>query len=591
MLLKSQILFCDMICSKNKIFTGVLQWGMPICTFLAFLIYDIFCGIYDNSLTFLFTRWSTWNYMFFFALLFSMPKMVWNLRWTQAVIITVLSLWLWASILYYRHFHTNIPLSSYSQIFAVTNNYGNNITSLMQIGDLLFLLPVVCAWILATFDISTTCLGIKLYWIVLGLTFISSWVLSIVRHGFEGTFRNQITYTTSPAQNTPVGYLIYDAVKQIAPISNADSKKVEDWTQYHDRLFTAPTVKSEMRDKVLVILVESLDSWVVSAKVEGQQVMPNLNKLTTDSATLFAPRVVCQTKDGSSSDGEYILFSGILPLQTGAISLERHQSVKFSLPKAFSETRNIESFYFDGSPKTTWNKEATIPTLGFKNTLFKEDFSPQSKGNDKLKIQDEELCKDVVNRFQQAPGLVNGKSWFAEVVTITSHYDYLFPDGTKSTLHLNGNYPLILKNYLKIMRYVDDCIGQLIQYIKSRDDYDQISIVITGDHVAPKIDKYQTPFTDKEPLIPFLVVNSPVPGRFDKYMGQADMYTTLIDLFCPDYKHRGLGISILTPAHPGVAVGSDGKVYGNGSPDVVKHLTDAFEVSEIILRYDLWKDK
>lgn len=577
--------------SKNIIKRLLPQCGMLFCTLLAFLLYDIFCGCETDWIGYLFTRWSTWNYLLFFSLLFSMPAMVWNLRKTQAVIITILSIWLWASILYFRQFQTSIPLGSYGQLFAVTHNYGNSITSLMRVRDLFFLVPMVGAWVLSTKKETGYKTLKTVYWFALVITFIFSWGVSLARYGFEGTFRgvHHAGYTVRSAQFTPAGMLVHDIISHLLPISRSDSQKVTDWIAKHNEFFKTTLIKSQTRDKVIVILVESLDNWAVTAQVEGQPVMPTLNKLTTDSSTLYVPNVVCQTKDGHSSDGQFIIFSGILPLQTGAVALDHPASAKYSLAKAFSNKYGVAPVYFDCSPKEIWNTEFTIPMLGFKNILFKEDYPNQLNDGNQKYIRDGRLMAYAIQRMQRDSIFSADTPWFLELVTASSHSDYMLPPGEKTSLQLKGEYPKRLADYLKIMRYVDESIAELLEYIKSRNDCPNISVVITGDHFAPSLSNYNAPFKDDRTLVPFFVLNSPFSGRIDKYMGQVDIYPTLIDLFCPEYPHHGLGISILSPLHPGMAVGSDGKVYGNGSPDVVKHLRDAFEVSDIILRYDLLK--
>ncbi len=578
-----------MVICKKVYLREMPVWGMSICTFLVFFIFDILCGIETQYFGYIFTLRSTWAFLLFFTLLFSMPALVWNLRKTQAAIITLLALWMWAALIYFRQFHTIIPLSAYSQVFAATANYGNNIAALMRWVDLLFLIPVIVAWYLAGLWKGSFRPRRILYFSLLGLTFILSWGVSLAEYGFEGTFRaiGYRHYEIRPAQFTPAGLLIHQAITRLMPISGQDTELYNRWQEEHRNLFPQHSVGVNNRDKVIILLVESLDSWVVKAEVEGQKVMPFLNSLTDDSTALYVPKVVGQTRDGESSDGQYILLTGTLPLSSGAISLEHPDAIDYSLAKAFAEQYKTSPRYYDCSPRQTWNKEVTIPGFGFNEILFKEDFPSVTGDEAEVRLRDGKMISYIIDEMQRNPYFGADKPWFVELVTASSHYDYILPPGEVSSLNLKEKYPDILERYMKVMRYVDDNIARLVQYIQSRPDSERISIVITADHPAPSISKHISAGEGSEPLIPLLVLNSPKPGIYEGYAAQSDIYPTLLDLFCPRYPNRGLGVSIFNPAHPGMAAGSDGKVYGNGAQEMSRHLQDAFTVSDLILRYDL----
>lgn len=83
---------------------------------------------------------------------------------------------------------------------------------------------------------------------------------------------------------------------------------------------------------------------------------------------------------------------------------------------------------------------------------------------------------------------------------------------------------------------------------------------------------------------------APVGMRYDKFMGQIDIYPTLLNLMQLDaYRWHGLGQSILDPRKQGVAVGSVMNVEGTGSDKEVERLKEAHTVSDYMLRYDWLK--
>lgn len=82
-------------------------------------------------------------------------------------------------------------------------------------------------------------------------------------------------------------------------------------------------------------------------------------------------------------------------------------------------------------------------------------------------------------------------------------------------------------------RYTDKAIGKFVEYLKTLPQYKETLIVITGDHEG--LAYYRTELCESpggkdivsdKPFTPFIVVNSPVSMRYDKVMGQIDMYPT-----------------------------------------------------------------
>lgn len=63
---------------------------------------------------------------------------------------------------------------------------------------------------------------------------------------------------------------------------------------------TQPKTLPGDRRRVVVIFVESLESWVLERSVEGQELTPCLNRLLHEERTLYAPQVVTQVKGGAA---------------------------------------------------------------------------------------------------------------------------------------------------------------------------------------------------------------------------------------------------------------------------------------------------
>ena len=79
--------------------------------------------------------------------------------------------------------------------------------------------------------------------------------------------------------------------------------------------------------------------------------------------------------------------------------------------------------------------------------------------------------------------------------------------------------------------------------------------------------------------------------RYEKVMGQIDMYPTLLNLLqLDDYHWSGLGESILNPSKKGFAVGSQMNVEGDGyTPEELELAKKAYDISDHIIRFNYFR--
>lgn len=76
--------------------------------------------------------------------------------------------------------------------------------------------------------------------------------------------------------------------------------------------------------------------------------------------------------------------------------------------------------------------------------------------------------------------------------------------------------------------------------------------------------------------------------RYDKVMGQIDMYPTLLNLLqLDDYYWSGLGQSILDPQKKGFAISPQLEVEGtDATPEDIEFAKKAYDISDLMIRFD-----
>ena len=346
----------------------------------------------------------------------------------------------------------------------------------------------------------------------------------------------------------------------------------------------------------MIVLCESLESWVINAKIEGKEIMPNINKALKDSATLYAPKVLTQVRGGRSIDCQLLLNAGMLPIQSGCYAVLYPNNRFYSLTKALAEKQKSNSWIMTVDKAVTWNQEMVAKAFGVNTLLSKPDWRLDEAVGSRKKLGDVSFMKQAVQKMQSGEVWKVGSKGFIQLVTYSGHNPFKLPKEL-ARLSLNNEYPDKMKDYMVMANYTDHALGILLRYLKSRPDYKNTMVVITGDHEGLASDReniLKTTIGKKmvsaQQFTPFIVINSPKGGVYNEVMGQIDMYPTILNLMhLDDYKWKGMGQSILDPTKAPIAIGSNMDIQGNTkgvSPKEINRLKRAYRVADLLIRFN-----
>ena len=104
---------------------------------------------------------------------------------------------------------------------------------------------------------------------------------------------------------------------------------------------------------LIIIFVESLNANVLNRKINGKEICPTLNKLFNDS-TNISVFFKCQISVGISSDGHFIVNTGLLPLRDFVTA-----QVIDSIPSLAKAQKWETAFVVTTDKKYFWNQYAT----------------------------------------------------------------------------------------------------------------------------------------------------------------------------------------------------------------------------------------
>lgn len=570
-----------------------------LLTLLLLLWFDLeWCMIFSFTT---FQIPEVWVNTLLLSLLLAAPQMLWRLRKTQAVIITLLAILLECNLLYARTYFNAIPASSYLMAGNLSDFTASVVDSFRWL-DIGFLTIIIAAWLTATTPRLSSRHPLDTparlsYAILVAILAIISASMLLRRGGLMNAWQQLSTndksyFSARVPMYTIAGSVAHDLMASGAHLSSADSIEVVRWLADQPRLDSLP---APGRDNIIIILCESLESWPIGLKVQGKEITPRLNALVADTSTFYAPSVVSQVGAGRSIDGQLLINAGMLPMLSGIYATDHYSNRYLTLNQALKEKNGARSAILTVDKPHTWNQQAVARAFAIDTLIANTAWRNDEPVGSKKKLGDRAFALQIIEKMKSGEVWPVGANAFVQIVTYSGHNPFRLPENLDD-LHLNpaGLDPAAWR-YLTMVHYTDQAIGLLVDYITSRPDSPRTMIVITGDHEGLAWDRpaaaARHPWVNPAQMVPLIVLNAPVGGRHDKVMGQIDIYPTLLQMAgLTDYQWHGLGQSALSPSSPGVAIGSQHDLVGDTaalSPAAIRHLQQARTISDRIITFNL----
>ncbi|MDE5922231.1 MAG: LTA synthase family protein, partial [Muribaculum sp.] len=464
-----------------------------------------------------------------------------------------------ANLMYCRTYFTAIPLDSYL-LAGNLSDFTASVVDSMRWLDILIPLTSVAAWIIGRrmprrFPPRYT----LRYLACLLVAALLAAIAAMCRGGFKAHYsrlQESCYYTTC---TTPIytvgGSIMYDILSgNSRSLDDAARARIDSWMQQKEscRPHRALPDSIPSRDNLVIILCESLESWVIDRNIDGVEITPVIDSLIADTAsTLYAPNVLTQVAAGRSIDCQLLINAGMLPMQSSVYSMRYPQNRYYTLNQALAEKNGARSYILSCDKPIVWNQEPIARAFGIDTLLTRSSWRNDELVGNPAKLSDGSFMRQAVEKMQAAEIWPEGENAFIQFVTYSGHNPFRLPENLR-TVAFSDRFPERMRDYMMMARYTDSAIGTLLSYLRSRPDYDRTLIVITGDHEGLAMDRaaiLDNPdargIVSPGQYTPLIIVNSPVGGRYDAVLGQADIYPTLLNLMKLDsYRWKGMGTSI-----------------------------------------------
>ncbi len=479
----------------------------------------------------------------------------------------VLSILLFANVMYYRFFTDFITLPTLTQ----TQNIGDvsgSIHSLLHSYDLLFFVDVVLLLVLLVvmfpkFEtkrmskrrlVAVVCMALGISSLNLGLA--ESDRPQLLTRGFD---RNYIVKYLGI-----YNYTIYDAVQSTKASAQrvlADSNDMTEIVNFVKSNHAEPNPAYFGAGKgmnVIYVHMESIQNFLINYQLHGEEVTPFLNSLTNEENTLYFDNFFHQTAQGKTADAEFLVANSLYGLPQGSAFTIKGLNTYQAAPAILGQ-QGYTSAVFHGNTGSFWNRNEIYKSLGYNHFFDSAFYELEEENLASYGLMDKPFFEQSMPYLKELP-----QPFYANFITVTHHFPFTINEEDATIdKHTTGNKTV--DNYFQTARYADEALAQFFEDLKEAGLYDNSIIIMYGDHygisqnhnkamkqvIGKEITPYESAGLQRTPL--FIRVPGVEGGVNHEFAGQVDLLPTLLHLLGMETKeYIHLGTDLLSEQHDDV---------------------------------------
>lgn len=467
-------------------------------------------------------------------------------RKSRAAILTVSwihSVLLFANLLYFRFYHDFITVPLLFQ----TNNFGDlgdSVFSLLQsvldlsiFADSIFLTLAVYALKrdnFTNFKPKRQDLRIAAAVTVICLAVHSG----LIATNDSNRAEESVTNRSFIVQNIGlIHYHLYDLVSSTVLHTKqafANSEDLEEVREYLDETQEKSNVaplRGIAKDKNIVLIsMESLQSFVIGRSIEGEAITPFLNHLINES--YYFEEFYQQTGQGKTSDSEFAVDTSMYPLPQGSVFYTQADNEYEALPQLLSNA-GYTTVSFHANHPYFWNRDKMYDALGYDHFFSEAHFHITEENSVGWGLKDKPFFEQAVDMLDDLP-----EPFYSKFITLTNHHPYRIDDHDRS-IALFDSEDEVVNRYFATVRYMDEAIELFFEKMKAKGLYEDSIFILYGDHYGLSPANYEAlgQFLGKElqdydhirlQRVPLIIHIPGLKGeRMETTAGQIDLKPTL----------------------------------------------------------------
>ena len=312
---------------------------------------------------------------------------------------------------------------------------------------------------------------------------------------------------------------------------------------------------------VIAIHAESIQSFVIGLKINGEEITPNLNKLV--SSGLYFDNFYSQVSVGTSSDSEFTYSTSLMPSNTGTAFVSYYDREYVTTQKLLKE-KGYFTFAMHANNADYWNRRIMYKSIGYDKFYSKVDYEIDDKIG--LGLSDKSFFRQSIEKIKTINE--GNELFYGTIIMLTNHTPFSGTDNKGEykfeeldlALHENVyneetgkyeqvDYPYLtntkLGKYLTSVHYADEAIGEFLNELDKAGILDSTVIVLYGDHDArlPKKD-YQKMYNYDKETNGILDPNTEGYIEFDSYQYELNRKVPFI-IWTKDGKYKGTNSNVM----------------------------------------------
>ncbi|WP_147802669.1 LTA synthase family protein [Alkalicoccus halolimnae] len=493
------------------------------------------------------------------------------------IISAVLSTILYSNTVYYREFADIITLP----MLVMSGNAGDLTTSvfeLIQWWDIVFFLDLVFIGYFAVKKPEVLSVKKEKFWTSkLTYAWIATVAVSIIL-----VSQVEVEEPEAPAHSFDrenlvkslgiYNFYFYDVYLHFttgAQSAFAEREDLDDIKQHLETYQIDPNADyfAEAEGKNVVVLsLESFETFVIGETINGDEITPFLNDLIEDS--FYFDNIYDQAGQGKTSDTEFMVNNSLYPLGRGAVFHTHPENELTPLPRALGE-KGYYNAAFHANVDTFYNRGEVYPHLGYDHYYDIDAYDISDENSVGWGLKDIEFMEQSMDYFEEIP-----QPFYSTMLTLTNHFPYEL-DEEDTYVDEADTESDIVNRYFPTVRYTDEAVRVLFDEFKEAGMYEDTIFVIYGDHyglaeshyeeleefLESPIGPYETVKLDRIPVIIHAPGMEDQAETISTVGGHIDIMPTLVNLLGMNQEeHVMFGSDLLSEDRDDFAVLRSGNV-------------------------------
>jgi len=488
----------------------------------------------------------------------------------------LLAIVLFANVGFYRFYNDFI---TFAVLFQTSNfgDLGNSIADIISLTDILYFADVILLLLAIKFiptTQGTTPIKIEIrraYFVIsMAIVFLNLGLAEVERPQLlTRAFDRELLVKNIGTYNYHL-YDIYVQTKSSAQRAMADGSELVEVNNYvqANQAAVNGNMFGKYKDRNLIVIsLESLQSFVINNEMNGEVVTPFLNSLTNDKDTYYFSDFYHQTGLGKTSDSEFILENSLFGLGRGAVFFTHGRNTYNTMAEKLGENGYFTNVMHSNN-SSFWNRNEIYQSFNIDKFYDIESYEVTDENSVNWGLKDTPFFEQSVDLMKQME-----QPFYSRMITLTNHFPFTLEEEDQMIPEYNSNSGT-LNRYFQTVRYLDESVKVFFDKLKESGLYDNSIIVMYGDHygISENHNKAMAMYLGKDEITAYdsaLLQSVPlfihVPGSgdgkvMDEVSGQMDLRPTILHLLgIRTDNDMQLGADLFSKEHENFVIFRDGR--------------------------------